>query len=500
MSHLPKFLLRSVLIAFAPVAANAAGTYYNGNYQSPQTRYTNTNGYVTRTPANSAYQSYQRTGYNTNGYSSYSTARNSAVMQNGRIVQQKQQVQQNNTSGAKEGFWLNGGISREVAQWQFDMKNAGSSLHYDNIDWNVFDATLGYDFNLGNTSMRAVAGFKYGMQSGESTMVDDDITNGGYLVTTWCQSIDSNGNCVGFIGDQIGHALSIGTSKSGDMMGFNFGLGLTDAFKWGNVKFTPSIGYRYLKYKLETSQNYGLAVDTAACFQIDGTNEIQCDPAIIINYSNGEQQIIWRDDISGTMQIASGAATVSTAGTYYYEQDGVSHSYEVEWAGPYVAVDMDYVINQNNAVNGRVELGFPGYTATGDQPYRFDWQHPKSVEDSAGMFGAFHLGLAGNWATALTDTVSLSFGITYDYYNVSDADAATYLNGDYYNDLYNDILNSTEWGGDETAMLDPNTGDPTAISIKQIEIECPGWVCNDEAEIESFYKSLGVRVGLQAKF
>ena len=290
------------------------------------------------------------------------------------------------------------------------------------------------------------------------------------------------------------------------MLGFNVGFGLTDIFKIGNVTFTPSVGYRYLKYKLETENNYGLSVDTTACFRVDGSDEIQCDPAIVVNLGDGSQQIIWRDDINGSMDVPDNATSINTGSTYYYQQPGVSHSYETTWSGPYIALDMDYIINQNNSVNGRIELGFPGYSSVGDQPYRFDWAHPKSVEDEAGMFGAIHFGLGANWQTAITDSVALSVGLTYDYYSVSGADAKTYLNMTYYNDWYNMILDA--WKTDypdntEDYMLgkiEGVTGDATAINIKNLEAQCPGGVCSSDGEIESFYKALGIRVGINAKF
>lgn len=492
MRKLPQFLFRCSLIAFAPIAANAAGTYYTGNYSSPQTRYS-TQTYAQRQGMNSAYNRSYASAANA-GYSSYASTRPGGGT---RTAQQTAQVSsaQAKSSKSKNGFWVDAGISHENAMWQFEMKESASILHYDNVAWNVFDVRGGYAFDVGSTTMQIDAGFKYGMQSGETTMVDDDVTNGGFLVTQWIDSDTSN-----VIGEQIGHALSIGTSQGGNMFGFNVGVGLTDFFKLGNVKFTPSVGYRYFKYKLETEKNYGLSVDTSACFKIEGSDEIQCDPAIVIHYGDGKQQIIWRDDVTGKMEVASGAEWIDTGGTYYYQQPGVSHSYEVEWSGPYLALDMDYVINQNNAVNGHIELGLPGYTATGDQPYRFDWAHPKSVEDEAGIGSAIHFGLGANWTTAITDSVSLSIGLTYDYYTVSDADAKTYLNQGYYEDIYNQLLHSEKWNGNETAMLDPETGDPIAINIKDLENSCPGWVCSTSGEIESFYKSMGIRVGINAKF
>ena len=490
------------MMMFAPIAANAAGTYYSGYtgaYQSPQTSYAS--GYANRYNSYST-PSYASTRYNT--YNNYNTnaARNVAAQ---RPTTNQNAATQTGGGAKKSGFWLDAGITHEMAQWQFSMNQSGSILSYDNLAWNVLGVDAGYAFDMGNTTVQIDAGLKYGMQWGESVMYDDDITNGGYLVTTWV-----DGSSKEEIGDQIGHALSMGTSKGGNMLGFNVGIGLTDVFKIGSVTLTPSVGYRYLKYNLTTENNYGLAVDTAGCIQVEGSDEVQCDPAIVIIQNDGEKQyIIWRGELVDgeipPLTLPDGTSAgdvVDTGGTYYYKQPGVSHSYETTWAGPYIALDMDYVINQNNAVNGngRIELGFPGYTSVGDQPYRFDWQHPKSVEDTAGMFGAIHFGAGFNWTTAITDSVALSLGMTYDYYSVSSADATTYLNGSYYTDWYNEILNSTRWNGDEEAMLNPDTGDATAINIKALEESCPGWVCKTNGEIESFYKSLGIRVGINAKF
>ncbi|MGN0917323.1 MAG: hypothetical protein ACI4NZ_03900 [Candidatus Enterousia sp.] len=496
MKNLPRFLFGCSVFAFAPIAANAAGTYYTGNYQSPQQQRYNTTAY-----------SSPRVGYNTNGYNNYNNA-NSSVRYNavgnwGGAQQQPQtsraqRTTQNQTksqsSGQKKGngFYLDAGLSKEYAQWQFEMKESNSILHYDNLDWYVFDITGGYDFDLGNATLRVDAGFKYGIQGSESKMVDDDITNGGFLLTTW---VDTQNK---FIGDQIGHALSVGTSKDGSMMGFNVGVGLTDFFSIGNVRFTPSVGYRYLKYKLETKSNYGLSVDTAKCVQVPGSDEVQCNPAIVLHYPDGTEAILWDVDVGADgFWNVSGIDGIDPGQTYYYEQPGTSHSYEVDWAGPYLALDMDYVINQNNAVNGRVELGLPAYNAEGDQPYRFDWAHPKSVEDKGGMGDAFHIGLGANWTTAITDAVSLSIGLTYDYYTVSGADAKTYLNGNYYTELYQSRVDA--WGSNPEDILGDN-GDTIAKNIKNLESECPGWVCSSGGEIDSFYKSMGIRVGVNALF
>ena len=489
-------------------AAHAAGTYYTGNYQSPQRGYS-TQSYAQRANTTPTYSqqgisAYTRNQYANAGYSAgYSSARGNQITRNATPTQPQTRAATQSSNG---GFSLSAGISRQTSMYQFEMKTADSILHYDNVDWNVFDVNAGFVF--GNTTpMQITAGFKYGMQSGESTMIDDDITNGGYFVTEW---YDTGGN---FLGDQIGHALSIGTSKNGSMMEFNAGFGLTDFFRWGNVKITPSVGWRYLKYSLETHQNHGLSIDTftgtGGCITDPISGEYQCDPILIFYDSAGNKFMAIRTDynddsyidMNDPIKVPTGYDFVEMGGTFYFEQPDISHKYDVEWSGPYFALDMLYDINQHNAVNAHLELGLPSYTSTGDQPYRFDWQHPKSIEDTAGIGSAFHLGMGANWTTALSDSVALSLGVTYDYYTVSDADAKTYLNGDYYMGIYDTILES--WlaeGKTEADMLDPETGNIIAQNIAQTAAECPGWVCTSPGEIASFYKSLGVRIGINAKF
>ncbi|MBD5389080.1 hypothetical protein HDR63_02385 [bacterium] len=509
MKGLSKFLFYSSMAVMMPVAAQAAGTYYTGGYQANQAARYNQMGYGANTARGYQQSTYNNANRNAAMGGSYAASRNGATasnnrtntattQSNGNAGAQQKTATASQSNKATQGFYLDAGLSHEMAQWRFEMKESGSILHYDNIGWNVLDLNGGYNFKVGNTPMSVMAGFKYGMQMGDSSMVDDDITNGGTLVTRW---VDANGN---LLGEQVGHALSVSTSSGGNMMGFNLGLGVPNFFKWGNVRMTPSVGYRYFKYELESKSTYGLSVDTAACFQMaDG--EVQCDPIVIFYDATGSESVIFRDDTKAPLPIHSGATGIGLAGTYYYELPGTSHSYKVGWSGPYVAMDMDYVINASNAINARVELGLPAYNSEADQPYRIDWAHPKSVEDSAGIGSAFHLGMGANWTTAINSRVSLSLGLTFDYYTVGDADAKTYLNGTYYTDIYNDhytdwVNNPQNLDKSEAAMLNSQTGDQVAIAIKNLEAACPGWVCTADGEIESFYKSMGFRVGLNARF
>ena len=497
MKVLSKIFLNCSIFALLPVFANAAGTYYTGGYQSPQNRYSQ-QPYAQR--ASSYYSQQGVSNYNKNQYANagYSTANRGNVYQQNKKLQQSKQ-KNNVVSSSKDGFSFGAGISRQTGMWQFEMKESQSILHYDNIDWNVLDVNAAYVFG-GDTKVKIGAGVQYGMQAGESTMIDDDVSNGGYFIA---ELVDTNGD---FYGNLIGRALSAGTSKGGSMMGFNAGVGLQDFMKVGNLKITPSVGWRYLKYSLETSDNHVMSMESTDggynCYMVEGSDEMMCEPILgwydgAFN-SSGEFEITGESflvpDVNGL--ISTPAGYINTGRNFYATQAGVTHKYDVEWSGPYLAFDILYDINQHNNVNAFVELGLPSYTATGDQPYRFDWQHPKSVEDTKGLGGAFHLGLGANWTTALTDSVALSIGMTYDYYTVSDADAKTYLNGDYYNELYNAIFIDGGYATEEDMLA--NNSD--ARNIKQMEEECPGWVCNADGEIESFYKSLGVRVGINARF
>lgn len=444
MKQFSNILACCSVMVFLPGIANAVGTYYTkgANQQRSYTKYTNIPRATVPTPTVA-----------TNAYQTVKTV--------------KQPVNAQKSTDVKQGFYIGADFSHEFASWKFDMATAGSMLHYDNIGWNVFGANAGYKFAT-NVPFQIDGGFRYGMQSGESTMVDDDITNGGYYLFDTPVEVEIDG--VPYVVDPVNNSLSVGTTKGGKMTEFFAGVGLTDVFKIGNLNFTPSVGYRYLKYKLHTEDNYGMQITVLyeACNNEFG---VQCEPAIV--------------------ELEDGS--ISTLDTFYYHQPSVSHSYDVLWSGPYVAMDMRYDINQNNFANARVELGFPGYESTGDQPYRIDLQHPTSFKDKADMFHAFHLGLSADWMTALTDSVSLSLGVTYDYYSVKKADATTYLNAanceaEY---LRLEALGYTDVVGEENYNY--------TMSLINF-YRSNGWQDTVKEEIKSIYKSLGVRLGLSVRF
>ncbi|MBR6838769.1 MAG: hypothetical protein IKM94_04350, partial [Alphaproteobacteria bacterium] len=215
--------------------------------------------------------------------------------------------------------------------------------------------------------------------------------------------------------------------------------------------------------------------------------------------------------------VTSGNLYVETENTYYYYQDGVSHSYEVEWTGPYLALDMEYDFSADDAINARLEFGLPTYTATADQPYRPDWQHPKSLEDKGDFGDAYHFGFLTNWMHSITDSMMLSVGVTFDYYHIGKADATSFLNQGYYTSNYltpatktntylegvyggSNYLNWTAVSGrdltEDKAVYESNLGVIADINA----LAAGGWSQTVADEIESVYKSLGLRIGILAKF
>ncbi|MDR1207060.1 MAG: hypothetical protein LBK26_01450 [Rickettsiales bacterium] len=504
-----KYALYALCPMLCAAGAASGATYYNGgNYQQGQYQY--------NTAAARPYNAQQAPQYNaqsgqryqvspqqTSGYYTGTQYNNNMQARPGQQPQQSRPAQNNNGKSHK-GFYASAGITHESAVWQFDMKSAGSSLHYDNVAWNVLDVNAGYGFDVGSdVGLKLDMGVKFGMQSSESTMVDDDISSGGSASNFYYDDLNNNGTYDQgdtLLGTLVDRALSIGKSDGGSMLGYNFGLGLTDKLQVGNMRITPSLGWRSLSYKLKTNNNNGLALEVLEnsdnCVTAPNTDELQCGPAIMIQ--NGTNlQLVWNGQ-------STAGGTVNTGNTYFYSQSGTSHDYNVDWSGPYLAVDLDYFVNTYNAVNARVELGLPAYTATGNQPYRPDWAHPKSVEDSAGMGSAYHVGLGANWMTALSDSVQLAIGLTYDYYTISGADAKTYLNNGYYLNNYNALLNSfitAHPGASEAdALADTGQIGTEMNGILALERACPGWVCKSKGEIDSFYRSIGIRVGINAQF
>jgi len=489
MKRKSRILLGMTIVSMLPLMANAAGTYYNGNaYQNPQNRY----GAMTTSNNTGGYYNTYGAG---RGYGQNMTAQNLGTTKNTiRLVQKGDTVTtkaKTNTT-KKQGVYLDANLSHEFADWGFEMKQAGSKLHYDNLQWNAINGELAYYFGDA-TPMQLKVGGKYGMQFGDSPMIDDDVSGSG--MWEWQTMIVDGVSEPVLFGSP---AMSIGTSNGGSEYGFNAAFGLTDFFDLGRAKVTPSIGYRYFKHTLKTKKNYGLTVDVIDsetfenCYEYNG--EIQCGP--YIGFVSGNQIISYGS--GGTIiNNNTGASQLDRGNTYYYEQPGMSHKYETVWMGPYIALDMEYVIDNDNVVNAGLEIGLPIYDSKGDQPYRFDWAHPTSVEDKGDFGDAIHLGFNAEWATMISDSMMFTLGTTYDYYRVSGASATTYLNPawyeedlTYYENLYQNAANGNGTITDEEVdYLNELKG-----------LKANGWSTKTENEIKSIYKSMGIRAGIKVKF
>lgn len=509
MKGFSRILFGATIVSLLPVVAGAAGTYYNGNlYQNPQARY----GAMTGN-GGGFYNNYGGgRGYGQNMVmQSMGTSKNTTTnAQTTRMTTTKQATSQSQ----KQGFRLGVDVEHEFANWNFEMNQTGSKLHYDNLRWNIVNGEAAYYFG-GSTPMQIKIGGRYGVQYDESSMNDDDISNGG----TWFFYSDGS--------TQRGTpSLSVGTSKDGTQYGFNASFGLTDFLNLGHVKITPSIGYRYFKYKVKTKNNNGLRIDIinnqatlVNCLDRDG--EILCEP--FIGFVNSSGDIVGyghlATDTDGAFILDNTNSYVvenvdqpyiNVGNTYYYEQPGVSHSYETEWAGPYIALDMEYQINNDNFVNAGLEFGLPIYESKGDQPYRIDWVHPNSIEDKGDFGDAIHLGFNAMWSTALSDSVMLSLGMTYDYYRVKDVDAKTHLSAAWYEPDYEVLVseyNAVKVAYDAAVAggsLDQDLADEMAYYSAELAewsaIRAAGWTTELKNEIESVYKSMGIRLGLNVKF
>jgi hypothetical protein len=80
----------------------------------------------------------------------------------------------------------------------------------------------------------------------------------------------------------------------------------------------------------------------------------------------------------------------------------------------------------------------------------------------------------------------------YDYYFVKDATATTYLNPSQYEEIYD----AYKYYYDNDQL----TAEGLEYFQSLQELKSNGWASESKSEIESIYKSLGFRVGLNLKF
>ena len=107
------------------------------------------------------------------------------------------------------------------------------------------------------------------------------------------------------------------------------------------------------------------------------------------------------------------------------------------------------------------------------------------------------------WKTFVADSMMLTLGFTYDYYKVSGATAKTFLNSGYYSDMRTDYTNMLN--DDYMISIGRNPLSDAQKEAVQDEIatinsyQNQGWTLESSNEIDSIYKSMGIRLGLEYK-
>ena len=95
----------------------------------------------------------------------------------------------------------------------------------------------------------------------------------------------------------------------------------------------------------------------------------------------------------------------------------------------------------------------------------------------------------------------LTFGMTYDYYTVKNASATTHQSESFYKTVLQQIWDNNYVAEGWTTEADMYANDSIAAGIADMYASCGNsWTCTFENEINSFYRSIGVRVGVVGKF
>ncbi|MDR0449560.1 MAG: hypothetical protein LBG89_03855 [Rickettsiales bacterium] len=424
-------------------AVHAAGTYYNygansyGNYANSQA-----SGVQNRAgQQNRMSQQFGAGG----GYSQYSPqGQQQYLPQNQQASrfggQQAQQQQQNNNGGQifGNGFTLTAHAGYDNSDFGFSMNETQSEINFNNMTWMKFGGTAGYEFAVGGVKLEVKGGFEIGSQGESGSITDDDMSQGGVFVgyagfnqtpsapTISLYSPAVNGNQPVYFGvSQL--IFGVGEQGQGTSLGAFASIGMGDGFQIGeSVKIKPSVGYRHEQFKaigqnMMTMAVQALIVDDREIGLLKDV-ATNCNGCQIVLTIDGETYFFggW---VEGFDDYGEPFFLTLSEAAYL---EGVTHEYNVSWSGPFLATDIEMKTAQNSGFNLRLELGFPGYTAEADQPYRADWAHPTSIKDSAPIFSGLHYGLNLKYTAGLTDNIAVNLGWNWDYYKVDGADAETF--------------------------------------------------------------------------
>ncbi|MDR2685788.1 MAG: hypothetical protein LBB23_03405 [Rickettsiales bacterium] len=453
-----KFIFGSLAVLFSASAASA-NTYYNpgnvGQY--------NQGGFIGQGNASQQYQprgggyqgNYQGGGYQGGGYQPqqnqqfrpYGQGAPGAYGQQNRGYGYGQQGQQSRGQKpqASKAFEFDVFAGYEGADFGFNMNSAGSEISFNNITWQKIGAAGKGTFDLGGTAVEIKGGLELGTQGKSGTVTDDDMQNGGIWsgfvyfsngaqdpsLLNW-SSLGGDNEWVNFGSTEL--AYGVGEQGKGSSLGFFASVGLANGWTLAdNITLKPSVGYRYESYKL-----IGQNVITTSVLAILGEGydeqgvpymmgDLQAVADFCGNASNAcDVMVVFdKDDIPHFVGFVMGLddydepwfLTLASA----HALDGITHKYDVVWAGPFIAADIEAKLMPKMTANMRIEIGFPGYSSEADQPFRSDLAHPVAFRDSAGMFSGMHYGLMLGYTAAITDGMSVGLDWKWDYYEVKGA-------------------------------------------------------------------------------
>jgi len=139
--------------------------------------------------------------------------------------------------------------------------------------------------------------------------------------------------------------------------------------------------------------------------------------APLVGYSQHQQDLSMQDGL----QVIGNSVVVPTAGTALSD---LNSSYDTEWHGPWIGVDIAFVLGTRFLLEGSFEYHYVDYDAEANWNLREDFAHPKSFEHEAEADGivtecALSFLLSNHW--------TLTGKASYSNWETNDGDDTTFL-------------------------------------------------------------------------
>lgn len=383
------------------------------------------------------------------------------------------------------------GVEHNTKNWYVDIRmkkgygnfmfdtTADSILTWDEVDTKETVFKVSRDFMIKNRQYVFTA--TYGTGSGTTTRTsDDDIFNSLHLIT---------------LGD--------GTV---DLKNWSVGFGMRNAWKLGNWDVTPYIGYKKKEQNFEMANHVTPApfylekfcndvgditvngvtyynvctgginitsqgLDASSLYYADANgNEITNmgtvtnttipgyvtldDGSVYVNlaygdaipdedycfHQEGQNPEVFTCLKSGT----AGANLVSVFGgvSSLEEQAGTTHMYYVDWAGPYIGINLERKISSREDLSIYGEYFKPHYKVWANWPNRTDLAHDPSFIDEGGS--AYGLLFTLDYRYSIRSNIQLVMGMEYEYIETKGADS-TLFESDGYSSTESGFVKVARW-------------------------------------------------------